>query len=665
MSSMTFQRRIMLWIGVSLTLLMGATIVAFSLQTHRNTREQILGDVSSLVTLRAAEGRDFFKERGRVPEVVLSDPFFQAWVRSYTRRDGDLKGFAPVQQRLKSLLRDTTLKSIFFASAATGEYFSDTGRLNSVTKDGKTTAYDARVRPWWGDAVKKGQLYVLPPVVDVRGDISAPIQMPVLLQEGPLLGVGGVDLSLQTLAEMVRTIRYKDQGFAFLADQDGNVVSMPMPGAEIPMSTPLKTLDSRLPDTQGFGALAAALPREGARITPIRVRGESQWAVVVPISAEKPQMHWYMGLVLPSAVVEAPARQATLAAAAVGLGLLVLMLGATYLASRGIARPLRQASEAMVDIAQGEGDLTRRLAATSHDELGVLAKAFNTFVTRLQDLLSQTQSHVGTVLGTTQRVSDLGVQLHREMETERRDLDTQAQLAGAFSDAFKAIQDHASQATATATQAQDSSKMGLNLAEGAMTDIDATAESIERSSQALADLVGEVEDIVSVVTVIEGFSTQTHMLALNAAIEAAHAGEQGKGFAVVADEVRMLAQRTAESVAKVQSIVERIQGGVAMLSSSMEETRHRSEASVAKTDQVRAALTGIHSAVEEMQRLNGSIAQATEQQQQAVAESHHRIQDLAGLADRVARMAGELEADSVGLREASAGLVSAVHQFKI
>lgn len=145
--------------------------------------------------------------------------------------------------------------------------------------------------------------------------------------------------------------------------------------------------------------------------------------------------------------------------------------------------------------------------------------------------------------------------------------------------------------------------------------------------QGLAD---ESTQIGTVVEVIRGIAEQTNLLALNAAIEAARAGEQGRGFAVVADEVRLLAQRTQQSTAEIQQMIERLQGNSGNAVKVIAESNQATRLTVEQAGLARETLEQITGALRNLAGVNASIASATLQQSHVIDDINRNVTEPPG-----------------------------------
>lgn len=301
--------------------------------------------------------------------------------------------------------------------------------------------------------------------------------------------------------------------------------------------------------------------------------------------------------------------------------------------------PLSKVSDAMAEIAQGGGDLTRRLNIQSNDEVGELADTFDRFVANLQIL-------VKGIVENAERLSVCAEEIRKHSDNNVSE--TQLQLAeieevsAALSQMSKATEEVSHNAVQTSDKTKSCNELassGNQIVQKTVDDIHSLGESIGETSTKISELNEKSELINTVLTVIKGIAEQTNLLALNAAIEAARAGEQGRGFAVVADEVRALAQRTQDSTKEIEAIINDLQASSEDASKLMLTTKDRLGATIDESSHAIAALEDIIRNIQIINDMNSGVATATEEQSVVTTNVNTKVSSINALTIDVAKNA--------------------------
>jgi methyl-accepting chemotaxis protein len=197
-------------------------------------------------------------------------------------------------------------------------------------------------------------------------------------------------------------------------------------------------------------------------------------------------------------------------------------------------------------------------------------------------------------------------------------------------------------------------------------------QSIEHLSKIMTQSSGEIEklssetkNIVSILDVIKGVSSQTNLLALNAAIEAARAGEQGRGFAVVADEVRQLAQRTQEAALEIETMIDNLEKGTDAVVISMDESQKNSTSSVQKAKVADEKMQLIIHMLQQVDNENHAVTEATQQQVNVIRSIDEDILNLMDLNQQGVQNLQQTQQACDSLQQEFTGLNDIVGKFKV
>ena len=330
-----------------------------------------------------------------------------------------------------------------------------------------------------------------------------------------------------------------------------------------------------------------------------------------------------------------------------------------------VTRRLAILENSMKEIAEGDGDLTKRVIVNSKDAIDRVGLYFNLFLDKIQNAITR-------VDGASQQLSVSSTQLTTITDETKHSIDNQQseteQVATAINEMAATVSEVARNATDAATATHDADEQALEGRSIVTLSIDyihVLVDDIEEAAKVIAQLKSDSQSIGSVLDVIQGIAEQTNLLALNAAIEAARAGEQGRGFAVVADEVRTLASRTQESTTEIKSIIDNLQSGAEKAVHAMEKGREQVQKSVEKTTEAGTSLESITAAVAKINEMNAQIASAAEEQNSVAEEINQNITRISHHAEKTSDGAQTTQMASTELASLSEELNTLMSQFKI
>ena len=325
----------------------------------------------------------------------------------------------------------------------------------------------------------------------------------------------------------------------------------------------------------------------------------------------------------------------------------LFLLGGRAL-SGSIVAPLRATTAMLKDIAQGEGDLTRRLEIHTTDETGELASWFNCFVDKIHGSMRHIATSSSTLSASADGLSETSVELAGGAEVvaaQSTTVATATEQASANVTSISAAAEEMSTSVGAIAAALEEMTASLNqVAHSCQKEcsIATAADENAHATQAIMERLGETAGKVGkVVVVIKSIADQTNLLAMNARIEAASAGAAGKGFAVVANEVKELANQTARATVEIGAQIQ-----------DMQQT----------TGSAVKAIVAIANVIAEVSAISQSIVHAVEQQAATVNEIARNMAGAQSSATSIARNVtesarglSEISSNISGVSKASAG----------
>jgi methyl-accepting chemotaxis protein len=324
----------------------------------------------------------------------------------------------------------------------------------------------------------------------------------------------------------------------------------------------------------------------------------------------------------------------------------------------GIVRSLKEMIAGFQDIAEGEGDLTKRIGINARDEIAELAGWFNTFLEKLQQMIKKIAGNAMQVDRSSADLSEIaGMMSDGAGETSNR--------AGSVSTAAKAMSTNLNSVAAAMEESSTNASMVATAAEEMSATINEIAQNAEKArsvadravhkageaSTQMDGLGQAAQGIGKVVETITEISEQVNLLALNATIEAARAGEAGKGFAVVANEIKELARQTSAATLEIKEKIENIQGST--------------EGTVKGIDEISQVIANINEIV-------GTIATAVEEQSAAtreiagnISQASQGIQEVNENVGQSSAVAAQITDDIAVVNQSSSEIANSSDQVKV
>lgn len=510
--------------------------------------------------------------------------------------------------------------------------------------------YDPRPRPWYrtgiegnGKAVRTKAYYWEPDDATIISTVKT------ITNNGQLVGVAGMDVSLKGLTEMVKRIKIGETGYLMLIEDTGNVL-----------------VDAKHPSNsfKQIGDIQSGKYKELARsssgVFELEIDGEDYLANVYT----SPDMGWKFVSFMQTSEVFSSANNMIWLIVVISAVLLAIFAALAVYIAKLISSPIVTVTSRLEEIAAGGGDLTHRLAIETQDETGKLSESFNHFLASIAQLVQEIKSSSTNVHGSADKTSELANNLNSAIKHQQQALELSSTAVNEMAATANEVASSCANAADSANQTKNSAESGQGLINQALQSVNMLGELTQQSVENVQQLGEESENITSILDVIRGIAEQTNLLALNAAIEAARAGEQGRGFAVVADEVRALSKRTYESTEEITVQLSKLRTMTQSVAADMDTSLEKSQQTVKFTEEAKEIFDNITGSVDLISEMNTQIATAAEEQQVVAEDISRNVVEIKVAADDVADISEEAGQNANHLTSLSADLDKLVQKFK-
>ncbi len=344
---------------------------------------------------------------------------------------------------------------------------------------------------------------------------------------------------------------------------------------------------------------------------------------------------------------------------------ILMAIACAVLITRSITVPLDRMRSMFQDIAQGEGDLTKRLDVSSKDELGETCRWFNVFVDKLHGIIGQVAGNAVQVASAANQLMATAEQIATGAEEVAAQASTVATAGEEMSATSGDIAQNCQMAAEGGNQASSAASSGAEVVDRTVQVMQRIASRVQSTAKNVESLGARSDQIGAIIGTIQDIADQTNLLALNAAIEAARAGEQGRGFAVVADEVRALAERTTKATREIGEMIKAIQTETKSAVAAMEEGVREVESGTAEAAKSGQALQDILEQINAVTMQVNQVATAAEEQTATTGEISNNIHQITEVVQETAKGAQESSSAAGELAKLAEDLQRLVGQFKL
>ena len=469
-----------------------------------------------------------------------------------------------------------------------------------------------------------------------------------IMHEGKFMGVVGIDIALDSLQKKSNDITIYETGYVSIISNNGAYV------AHKEDDLIGKDIDGSQYSSEVKEAIKTGEPYENI-IRPDSVNTDI-FKVFTPINIGNTKTPWSIEVSIPVKELLKDVNRVRNYSIAFGLTSLAVILSVLLLITNNTVKPINKTIDMLKDIAEGEGDLTKKLDVHTDDEIGELAKYFNLFVGKIQELVVQVKHNADSLAEASSQISIVMEQANKGMSEIANDIsdvsnsvqgsasvieETSAGIDGMSSNS-EVISSESEDAFEDSKDILDAANIGAQNIMGVVNANDTVKESTEKVYESIRDLKVSSEHIGEVISIINGISEQTNMLALNASIEAARAGEHGSGFAVVADEVRKLAEESRKSTSKISALITEMQEKADAADLTIKEGQELVKISAEKSsytnEQFKNILKFIKKITQKIEMISTSSkqqSQISEEMTKAMGEISMSTQGNAGLVENI------------------------------
>nr|WP_321464484.1 methyl-accepting chemotaxis protein [uncultured Desulfobulbus sp.] len=467
---------------------------------------------------------------------------------------------------------------------------------------------------------------------------------PVRSENGSFLGVVAGTLRFSLISDLITAKKIGSTGYCFMCDEQGLIIAHP--DSKNVLQLDMKSLKGMEDITRAMvsGSTGAESyvfkgTDKVAGYAPVKLKG---WSIAATQNAEE---------FLESVV----SLQKTIALITLASTLIAGAL--IFVAASAIIKPINRAIDGLKDIAQGEGDLTMRLAVVSKDEVGELAKWFNLFIEKLQQIIgriSENSRQVHLSIGELTAIAATLAQNAEETSGRADSVATAAEEMSANLNNVAASMEESTINTNMVASAAEEMNVTINQiaqnTEQAHSISEKAVHQAANTSVKMAELGQAAQAIGKVTEAITDISEQTNLLALNATIEAARAGEAGKGFAVVANEIKELARQTATATLDIKNQIAGVQG--------------TTQSSIVEINQISTIINSVNEIVATISTAVGEQSAATEEIANNIAQASQGLGEVNENVNQSSAVAGSITQDIAGVNQASNEISASSRQVK-
>ncbi|WP_433959602.1 methyl-accepting chemotaxis protein [Cytobacillus horneckiae] len=518
---------------------------------------------------------------------------------------------------------------------------SETKQMKMVPEPELAEDFDPTTRDWYKTAASQPEKVIWTEPYEDPATKEHVVTLSYAIKEGAsVIGVLGVDISLEQLTNMIQSTDVSYNGYPFIFSKDGASIVHP---------------EYRNQNMLEFPYIKAIYDSEQqAGNKNYEHNGEGKMLVYDTVSSTS----WKVGIAYSDRDLMETAASLQRTIIIISCIALLISIITIYFIANSMAKPLIQLKNGLNEFAKGNLNIQTNI--TSKDEIGEVSRHFNQMVAQMKELLTTINHSVGSIKESAESLSAVSEETNassEEMAAAINEIATGAsrsaeeaesahQLSNQLSTRINEISEHTASMKNLSEKADEINQSGLVQIKNLRESFDVSKEFIASTENVVNELEEKIKKIETVMTTISDISTQTNLLSLNASIEAARAGEHGKGFAVVAEEVRKLAEQSVAATGEVQSTISDIQSGAALAVDSMGKTKENFNSQTNVVEHTETAFISISDLVEDMKDsilfINQEMDEISKDKEDVVLS----IQSMAAMSEQAAASCEEVSAST-------------------
>jgi len=400
-----------------------------------------------------------------------------------------------------------------------------------------------------------------PVLSKVTGNVVLPIAVPIY-KDQKVVGVVAATIKADKLADMVKSVKVGQTGYATITDQNGVFVCHP--DKEFILQKSLKDLGS------SFSGIAEKVKNKEPGITSVSVDGIDKIVAHTPIS----YTGWSVSVSVPQQEINQPLNKMLMNTILISVFTLLALSVLLWFISGRLTRPFAEMTGVTLRLSQG--DLTQTIKSKDKSEVGILANSLGEMNESLKESFKRIADSANILFNASrnlissaeqsgrasEQVSSSAEEVAKAAVSQAEDAGRTSELAHQVGYAMQSVGESTEKISQESVNFKKIVEKVTELIKRQKDDMELTVERTNKVSVVINDLDSKTQQIGEIITVIADIANQTNLLALNAAIEAARAGELGRGFAVVAEEVKKLAEGTNQATMRIASIIGEVQDQV-------------------------------------------------------------------------------------------------------